>query len=131
MTPSPSSRSTPAASSSPPTPPSASTSSSLVNGSVFNRGDLTNDVFNLPIYVPFQDVALLANNQSFQDINIIAGTLASGQTLTLNPIGTVSTANLRLRLPGNFTVRHGATLSVGTGTSVLIDAGRRSPTTGR
>ena len=29
---------------------------SLVNGSIMNTGDLTNDIFNLPIYVPFQDV---------------------------------------------------------------------------
>ena len=50
------------------------------------------------------DIALLANNQSFQDINIIAGTLTSGQTLTLNPIGTASTANLVYVFPGNFTV---------------------------
>ena len=77
--------------------------------------------FNLPIYVPFQDVALLANNQSFQDINIIAGTMASGQTLSLVPIGTVSTASLVYIFQGNFTVGTGATLTVGTGTSVLID----------
>ena len=93
----------------------------LVNGSILNTGDLTNDVFNLPIYVPFQDVALLANNQSFQDINIIAGTMASGQTLSLVPIGTVSTASLVYIFQGNFTVGTGATLTVGTGTSVLID----------
>ena len=78
-------------------------------------------MFNLPIYVPFQDVALLANNQSFQDINIIAGTMASGQSLSLVPIGTVSTASLVYIFQGNFTVGTGATLTVGTGTSVLID----------
>ncbi len=94
---------------------------SLVSDSILNAGDLTNDVFNLPIYVPFQDVALLANNQSFQNINIIAGTMASGQTLSLVPIGTVSTANLVYVFEGNFTIGTGATLTVGTGTSVLID----------
>ncbi len=92
-----------------------------VNGSIMNTGDVTNDTFNSPIYVPFQDVALLANNQSFQDINIIAGTMASGQTLSLVPIGTVSTASLVYIVQGNFTVGTGATLSVGTGTNVLID----------
>ena len=94
---------------------------SLVSGSIMNSGDLTNDVFNLPIYVPFQDIALLANNQSFQDVNIIAGTMASGQTLALDLIGTKSTANLVYIFSANFTVGTGATLSVGTGTSVLID----------
>ena len=92
-----------------------------VNGSVMNSGDVTNDTFNLPIFVPFQDVALLSNNQSFQNINIIAGTMASGQTLTLAPIGTVSTASLVYIFQGNFTVGTGATLTIGTGTSVLID----------
>ena len=94
---------------------------SLVSGSILNSGDLTNDTFNLPIYVPFQDVALLSNNQSFQNVNIIAGTMASGQTLSLVPIGTVSTASLVYIFQGNFTVGTGATLTVGTGTSVLID----------
>ncbi len=94
---------------------------SLVSGSILNSGDLTNDTFNLPIYVPFQDVALLSNNDSFQNINIITGTMASGQTLSLVPIGTVSTASLVYIFQGNFTVGTGATLTVGTGTSVLID----------
>ena len=93
----------------------------MVSGSIMNSGDLTNDVFNLPIYVPFQDMALLANNQSFQNVNIISGTMASGQTLSLVPIGTVSTANLVYVFQGNFTVGTGATVSVGAGTSVLID----------
>ena len=94
---------------------------SMVSGSIMNSGDLTNDVFNLPIYVPFQDIALLANNQSFQNVNIISGTMASGQNLSLVPIGTVSTANLVYIFQGNFTVGTGATLSVGSGTNVLID----------
>ena len=80
---------------------------SLVNGSVLNSGDLTNDIFNLPIYVPFQDVALLANNQSFQDINIIAGTMTSGQTLSLIPIGTRLDGQPGLHLPGQLHGRHG------------------------
>ena len=85
-----------------------------------NSSDLTNDTFNLPIYVPFQDIPLLANNQSFQDINIIAGTMASGQTLSL-------IRSARSRRPawctssGQLHVGTGATLTVGTGTSVLID----------
>ena len=94
---------------------------SLVSGSILNTGDLTNDTFNLPIYVPFQDVALLSNNKSFQNVNIIGGTMASGQSLSLVPIGTVSTAGLVYVFQGNFTVGTGATLTVGTGTSVLID----------
>ena len=97
----------------------------LVNGSVMNSGDLTNDVFNLPIYVPYQDIALLANNQSFENVNINGATMASGQTLALDLIGTVSTASLVYIFAGNFTVGTGATLSVGSGTSVLIQGGLR------
>ena len=51
-------------------------------------------------------------------MNIIAGTMASGQTLSLVPIGTVSTASLVYVFQGNFTVGTGATLTVGTGTPV-------------
>ena len=93
----------------------------LVTGSLLTSDDLTNDVFNLPIYVPFQDISLLSDNQSFQDIYIIGGTMASGQTLTLDPIGTKSTASLVYIIDGNFTVGTGATLTVVTGTSVLIE----------
>ena len=84
-------------------------------------GDLTNDTFNLPIYLPFQDMPLLANNQSFQAVDINAGTIASGQTLSLNLIGTASTANLVYIFTGGFTVGTGATLSVAAG-PVLISA---------
>ena len=62
---------------------------SLANGSVLNANDLSNDVFNLPIYVPALDVPLLTNNQSFQAININGGSLTTGQSLALNPIGTI------------------------------------------
>ena len=61
-----------------------------------------------------------SNNLRFQDIDIQAGTLASGQTLALNAIGTATTANLRYVFPGNFTVSSGATLTVGPNVSVLI-----------
>ena len=49
---------------------------SLDNGSVLNSGDLTGDIFNMPIYVPYGDVQYLGNNASFQQIDINAGTLA-------------------------------------------------------
>ena len=42
--------------------------------------------FNLPIYVPYTDVASLAGNTSFDQVEIEHGTISSG-TLTLNPIG--------------------------------------------
>ena len=39
---------------------------------------------------------MLANNLNFQAIEIFGGSLSSGQSLSLNPIGNTSTANLVL-----------------------------------
>ncbi len=92
---------------------------SLDNGSVLNAGDLVNDVFNTPLAVPFGDVAYLANNASFQDIDINAGTISSG-TLNLNQIG-ASSSSLRYVFPSGFTVAAGATLAVGPNVNVLVN----------
>ena len=97
---------------------------------MFNVGDLSNDAFNQPLYLPITDVPLLSaagggsDNQSFQDIDISAGTLASGSTVNLNAIGTVSTANLRYVFPNGFTVAAGATLNVGASVPVLVQTGQ-------
>ena len=105
---------------------------SLANGSVLNANDLSNDVFNLPIYVPALDVPLLTNNQSFQAININGGSLSTGQSLALNLIGTKSTANLIYIFPGGFTIQTGASLSVAANVNVQIGGGAdQSPTMGR
>ena len=95
----------------------------LVNtGSTIQSGSLTSNIFNLPINVPAADVPLLASNQSFENVNIDAGTLTTG-TVNINLIGTASTANLQYIFPGNFTVQEGATLSFGSNVPVLIEAG--------
>src|SRR5262249_36868872 len=70
------------------------------------------------------DVPLLADNQSFQDIDFLTGSLNAGLTLTLNPLGTVTTANQRYVFTAAFTVQAGATLNVGTGATVLINDGQ-------
>ena len=99
----------------------------LENGSILNSGDLIGNRFDLPLSLPYGEVADLSgtgsNNQSFQDINILSGTLASGQTLTLNAIGTASTANLAYVFPGNFTVATGAKLSVADNLVVVLQSG--------
>jgi hypothetical protein len=92
------------------------------NSSLLNSGDLTSDSFNLPIYVPYGDIQYLANNTSFQQININAATLASG-TLNLNLIGT-NTSNLSYSFPGGFTVASAATVAVGPSVPVFIQAGQ-------
>ncbi len=79
--------------------------------------------FNLPLFVPYNDVASLAagNNVSFDQIEIDSGTLPSGQELDLDLIGT-NTANLSYIFPGAFTVASGATLNVGTTVPVQVSA---------
>ncbi len=92
----------------------------LTNNSTLKSGDLTDNIFNSSIYAPALDVPLLAENQSFQDVDILAGSLASGQNVSLVPLGTVTTAGQRYVFPGDFTVSSGATLNVDIGASVLI-----------
>ena len=99
----------------------------LANGSVLNSGDLTSNIFGLTaastvLSVPATDVALLANNKAFQDVDINAGSLNSGQTAALNLMGTGTQVNLRYVFPGAFEVKSGATLSVGDGVSALVRA---------
>ena len=60
---------------------------------------------------------------SFQQIEINAGTLTAGQTLTLNAIGT-NTANMSYVFPSGFTVAAGATINVGPNVTVSISPGQ-------
>jgi hypothetical protein len=96
----------------------------LDNGSVLNPGDLVGNDFNLPLSLPAGYVQDLSgaggDNLRFRDINILAGSLSSGQTVALNAIGTATTANLRYVFPGALAVQAGATLSVGPNVRVLI-----------
>ncbi len=91
---------------------------SLDNSSVLNKGDWQGNVFDTPVFLPYNDVQYLGDNASFDDIDINAGTISSG-TLSFNQIGT-NTSNLRYVFPGGFTVASGATLNVGVNVSVLI-----------
>ena len=89
---------------------------SLANGNAVQQGDLTGDTFNLPIYAPALDVPLLAGtdlkaNQSFQDVDILGGSLNSGQSLSLGLMGSASTAHLRYIFSGGFTVQPNAELT--------------------
>ena len=91
-------------------------------GSTLQSGSVTGNTFNVPISVPAADVPLLANNLSFETVDIDAGSLASG-TVTINLIGTATTANLQYIFPGNLTVPSGATLNFGPNVPVLVQAG--------
>ena len=92
---------------------------------MFTPGDLANDAFNLPIYVPSADVALLsaagggADNQQFQAINVTSD-VAAGATVNFNPIGTVSQTSLSYVFPNSQAVA--GTLNVAAGVKVLVDS---------
>ena len=79
------------------------TSTGLISGA--------NNIFNLPVIVPYTDVPSLAGNTSFDQVEISAATLSTG-TLSLNLLGTNST-NFSYQFPNGFTVDSGATLAVG------------------
>ncbi len=96
----------------------------LDNGSKVATGNLTGNIFNTTVYAPATDVQYLGNNASFQAIDLLAGSLSSGQSVSLALIGTASHASLQYVFTGAFEVKSGATLSVGTGASVQINNGQ-------
>lgn len=92
---------------------------SFDNNSILTASDLSGDVFNMPIYLPYNDIRYLGNNSTFNDVNINYATLASG-TLNLGQIG--SAASLRYVFPNGFNIAAGATVNVGADIKVLADA---------
>ena len=91
----------------------------------------TQSAFNVPLYVPYTDVAALAsgNNVSFDQVDVIAGTVPGLATLDLNQIGT-NTTNLSYAFLGGFTVAQNATVAVGPNVSVYLGAGETFTDTG-
>jgi hypothetical protein len=94
----------------------------LAVGSVLNAGDFSNNIFNTTLSLPAQDVALLGTNQSFDAVDILAGSLNSGQSLDLNLMGTVSTLNLVYVFAGTFTVESGASVTAVGDVQIYIGA---------
>ena len=80
-----------------------------------------NNTYNVPVYVPYTDVASLAGNTSFTQVEITAGTISSG-TLTLNPIG--NSTSLSYVFPNGFTVADGGTLAVSANVAVSVAEGQ-------
>ena len=67
----------------------------LTTNSKLTSTDLTGNTFNSALFASAADLTDLTNNQSFTDVDILAGTLGNGQNLSLSPIGPVTTANER------------------------------------
>jgi hypothetical protein len=91
----------------------------LDGGLVLNQGDLSNNIFNLPLYTPVADIPLLTANQSFGAV-YLQGALNPNQSLTLAPMGTQTTAGQYYVLPGGLTVAAGQSLTIDGGASVTI-----------
>ena len=92
-------------------------------GSLLYSGDLTTNIVNTPLTVPITDVPLLTDNQSFYSVSV-AGALASGQTMALDPLGTQTTANQYYVFVSNgVVVPSGTSLTIGTGAVVYISDG--------
>ena len=81
----------------------------------------TGSTFNVVLVVPYNEVAALTNNVSFDQIEIESGTLSSG-TLALNAIGTTTT-HLSYAFPAGFKVGSDGTLTVAAGLPVTIPVG--------
>ena len=90
------------------------------SGSIVNAGDLSNNIFNLPIYMPAIDAPMFANNQSFEAVEILGSPLTSGQSTTFNLMGTKTTSGMYYVLPNGLSIAANASLTIGTGASVAL-----------
>ena len=88
------------------------------NGSVLSSGDLTDDTFNLPIYVPAPDASLLAGNVSFENIDILGG--AIDQSAALNVLGTGTEPDFEYIFNSGLEVESGASLTIASDVKVMI-----------
>ena len=87
-----------------------------------HAGDVAGNAFDSPLFVPATDVAQLANNRRFQDIDIQQGTWSGTTPLALNAIGTSGSPNLRDVFPAGFTVQQGAAVNVGPNVHIAVPA---------
>ena len=93
----------------------------LSQGSILNSGDMSNNTFVCPLYLPAADIPDFSGsgnaNAQCADVEILGGSLTSG-TLALTPIGTSS--NLVYIFTGNYSIGATTTLSVAGGIAVQI-----------
>ena len=83
-------------------------------------GTLTGNVFTSRLTTSVSNVPLLTNNLSFGQVDILGGTLS--QDMIWTPLGTSTTAGMRYRVVGEFTVESGSTLTVAPNTDLDIFA---------
>lgn len=99
----------------------------LAATSIFNSGDLAGNTFNVPLFLPYNDVPLLSaagggsDNVFFQEIDILNGTQSTG-TLNLAPIGNFG--NPQYVFPAGFTIGANAKVAVGNNVTVVLSTGQ-------
>ena len=96
----------------------ATNSSSSVTVNSGGTLSASGSTFNVTLFVPITQVQNLANNTSFQQIQIEGGTL-SGTTVNLNSIGT-NTSKLEYVFSSTFMISSTGVLDVGSNVPVLI-----------
>jgi hypothetical protein len=99
-------------------------------GANIGAGDIVNNGFDLPLYVPAMDVQYLTgsnnSNLRFRDIILQPDTLTNTQSVALNVQPQQNSPNLRYIFSGNFTINQGATLTVAPNATVLVGTGASS-----
>ena len=87
-----------------------------------SNADITNNAFDSPLYLPSIDVAFLANNKHFRDININDTILPAYRFLPLKPIGTDGVlTRLRYVFLNSFTVSPNSSVTVYPNVPVVIN----------
>ena len=88
------------------------TDTTLSDGTVLNNGDLTgNDFSGTDLILPVIDVPLVTNNTKFTRVDLLGGTLSTGNTVSLTAMGTAQKLT-GYRFVGSYTVNPGATLNL-------------------
>ncbi len=88
------------------------TNTMLSDGSVLNNGDLVgNDFSGTDLILPVIDVPLVTNNTKFTKVDLLGGTLSTGNTISLTAMGTVQKLG-GYRFIGSYTINPGATLNL-------------------
>ena len=91
-------------------------SSAVLKSTDLTANDFTNTVFSIPAI----EVPLVTNNRQFGEVDAL-GSLASGKSLELTAMGTVSASTLYYRFVEDFEVSAGATLSFDANLKVVFD----------
>ncbi|MEO1524338.1 MAG: hypothetical protein AAFX06_02830 [Planctomycetota bacterium] len=93
----------------------------LQDGSVIVGSGVTGNGFDTPLSHLFPGNPNLLDNERFLDVEILAGqTINNGESLTLLPMGTVTTTNMNYRI-NSLTISPGGSLALGPGSRTFAE----------